>query len=65
MFSFSPTITSSSSMQRLYGELPNASVKQISDCGHLPHVEKPAAAAKLITEFVRETCRCKEVESIS
>ncbi|KAF3587928.1 hypothetical protein F2Q69_00026617 [Brassica cretica] len=50
---------------RLHGELPNASVKQISDCGHLPHVEKPAAAAKLITEFVRETCRCKEVESIS
>ncbi|CAA7039325.1 unnamed protein product [Microthlaspi erraticum] len=50
---------------RLHGELPNASVKQISNCGHLPHVEKPAAAAKLITEFVRETCRCKEVESIS
>ncbi|CAH8391591.1 unnamed protein product [Eruca vesicaria subsp. sativa] len=50
---------------RLHGELPNASVKQISDCGHLPHVEKPAAAAKLITEFVRETCQCKEVESIS
>ncbi|KAG5392023.1 hypothetical protein IGI04_021986 [Brassica rapa subsp. trilocularis] len=41
---------------RLHGELPNASVKQISDCGHLPHVEKPAATAKLITEFVRETC---------
>ncbi|CAN7040792.1 unnamed protein product [Brassica oleracea var. botrytis] len=50
---------------RLHGELPNASVKQISDCGHLPHVEKPAAAAKLITEFVRETFQCKEVESIS
>lgn len=52
-------------MQRLHGELPDASVKQISDCGHLPHVEKPAAAAKLITEFVRETCQCKEVENIS
>ncbi|KAL0813256.1 hypothetical protein Bca101_069699 [Brassica carinata] len=50
---------------RLHGELPNATVKQISDCGHLPHVEKPAAAAKLITEFVRETFQCKEVESIS
>ncbi|KAJ0256943.1 Alpha/beta-Hydrolases superfamily protein [Hirschfeldia incana] len=50
---------------RLHGELPNASVKQISDCGHLPHVEKPAATAKLITEFVRETSRCKEVGSMS
>ncbi|KAG7596946.1 Alpha/beta hydrolase fold-1 [Arabidopsis suecica] len=50
---------------RLHGELSNARVKQISNCGHLPHVEKPAAVTKLIAEFVRETCRCKEVESIS
>ncbi|EFH66282.1 F16A14.4 [Arabidopsis lyrata subsp. lyrata] len=49
---------------RLHGELSNARVEQISNCGHLPHVEKPAAVAKLIAEFVRETCRCKEVESI-
>ncbi|EFH66283.1 hypothetical protein ARALYDRAFT_334678 [Arabidopsis lyrata subsp. lyrata] len=51
---------------RLHGELSNARVEQISNCGHLPHVEKPAAVAKLIAEFVRETCsRCNEVESIS
>ncbi|CAN8312170.1 unnamed protein product [Cochlearia groenlandica] len=50
---------------RLHGELPNAYVEQISNCGHLPHVEKPAAAAKLIIEFVKETSRCKKVESIS
>uniref|UniRef100_A0A1J3DYZ7 Putative hydrolase YugF n=1 Tax=Noccaea caerulescens TaxID=107243 RepID=A0A1J3DYZ7_NOCCA len=50
---------------RLHGELPNARIEQISNCGHLPHVEKPAAAAKRIIEFVKETCRCKVVESIS
>ncbi|XP_010495613.1 PREDICTED: uncharacterized protein LOC104772728 [Camelina sativa] len=50
---------------RLHGELPNARVAQISDCGHLPHVEKPATVAKLITEFVRETCCREVVETIS
>ncbi|CAL9214905.1 unnamed protein product, partial [Arabidopsis halleri] len=50
---------------RLHGELSNARVEQISNCGHLPHVEKPASVAKLIAGFVRETCRCKEVESIA
>lgn len=37
---------------RLHSELPNAIVRQIQDCGHIPHVEKPAAVTKLIAEFV-------------
>ncbi|GFP87316.1 alpha/beta hydrolase domain-containing protein 14a [Phtheirospermum japonicum] len=38
---------------RLHSELPNAIIRQIPDCGHIPHVEKPNAVSKLITEFVR------------
>lgn len=43
-------------MQRLHCELPNATIRQIPDCGHLPHVEKPSIVAKLIEEFVQEGC---------
>ncbi|KAL8052445.1 hypothetical protein ABFX02_05G004500 [Erythranthe guttata] len=38
---------------RLHSELPNAIIRQIPDCGHIPHVEKPDAVSKLIKEFVR------------
>ncbi|KAF6171392.1 hypothetical protein GIB67_009533 [Kingdonia uniflora] len=38
---------------RLHGKLPNAIIRQISDCGHLPHVEKPDSVAKLIVDFVQ------------
>lgn len=41
-------------MQRLHCELPNAIIRQIPDCGHLPHVEKPGAVSKLIVEFIQE-----------
>ncbi|XP_050117262.1 uncharacterized protein LOC126594997 [Malus sylvestris] len=39
---------------RLHCELPNAILRQIPECGHLPHVEKPSSAAKLIVEFVQQ-----------
>lgn len=41
---------------RLHSELPNAIIRQIPECGHIPHVEKPNSVAKLIVEFVREAC---------
>ncbi|KAM7484428.1 hypothetical protein LguiA_000437 [Lonicera macranthoides] len=41
---------------RLHCELPNAIIRQIPECGHIPHVEKPHAVAKLITEFARADC---------
>ncbi|KAG9138394.1 hypothetical protein Leryth_001576 [Lithospermum erythrorhizon] len=37
---------------RLHCELPNATLRQIPDCGHIPHVQKPAATSKLIMEFI-------------
>ncbi|XP_028761942.1 uncharacterized protein LOC114720463 [Neltuma alba] len=41
---------------RLHSELPNAILRQIPNCGHLPHLERPGSAVKLILEFVqRET----------
>ncbi|KAK4777838.1 hypothetical protein SAY87_018025 [Trapa incisa] len=39
---------------RLHCELPNAILRQIPDCGHLPHVEKPVDVVKLIAEFIME-----------
>lgn len=42
---------------RLHSELPNAIMRQISDCGHLPHVEKPDSVAKLIAGFaLHDSC---------
>ncbi|KAK9676025.1 hypothetical protein RND81_11G048800 [Saponaria officinalis] len=41
---------------KLHGELQDAKLRQIPDCGHLPHVEKPSAAANLIIEFDRQKC---------
>ncbi|MED6180495.1 hypothetical protein PIB30_011012 [Stylosanthes scabra] len=41
---------------QLHCELPDAIIRQIPDCGHLPHVERPASVVKFILEFVqRET----------
>ncbi|KAJ0490032.1 putative triacylglycerol lipase [Helianthus annuus] len=40
-------------MQRLHCELPNAIIRQIPKCGHIPHVEKPDAVANLIKEFIQ------------
>ncbi|KAI3516594.1 hypothetical protein L1887_15515 [Cichorium endivia] len=37
---------------RLHCELSNAIIRQIPNCGHIPHVEKPDAVADLITDFV-------------
>lgn len=39
---------------KLRGELQDATLRQIPDCGHLPHVERPKAVADLIVEFARE-----------
>ncbi|XP_038884274.1 uncharacterized hydrolase YugF isoform X1 [Benincasa hispida] len=49
---------------RLHCELPNAIIRQIPGCGHLPHVEKPNLVAKLITQFVHEDSR-KEVQYVN
>lgn len=39
---------------KLHCELPNAVIRQIPDCGHLPHVEKPESVARFISEFVSD-----------
>ncbi|XP_027347351.1 uncharacterized protein LOC113858797 isoform X2 [Abrus precatorius] len=38
---------------RLHCELPDAIIRQIPDCGHLPHVERPDSVVKFIVEFVQ------------
>ncbi|XP_051144626.1 uncharacterized protein LOC127260756 [Andrographis paniculata] len=49
---------------RLHGELPNAVLRQIPDCGHIPHVEKPAAVSKLITEFVQADSNVEDTKGL-
>ncbi|KAB1211517.1 2-hydroxy-6-oxononadienedioate/2-hydroxy-6-oxononatrienedioate hydrolase [Morella rubra] len=41
---------------RLQCELQDAIMRQIPDCGHLPHVQKPGSVAKLIVDFSRGGC---------
>ena len=40
-------------LQRLHCELPDAIIRQIPNCGHLPHLERPDSTIKLIVEFVQ------------
>jgi hypothetical protein len=40
--------------QQLHCELPDAIIRQIPDCGHLPHVERPDSVVKLMVEFVQK-----------
>ncbi|CAL0315233.1 unnamed protein product [Lupinus luteus] len=44
-------IISSKLAVQLHCELPDATIRQIPDCGHLPHVERPDFVVKLIVEF--------------
>ncbi|KAK1419889.1 hypothetical protein QVD17_29312 [Tagetes erecta] len=37
---------------QLHCELPNAIIRQIPNCGHVPHVEKPNVIVDLIKDFV-------------
>ncbi|KAF7124594.1 hypothetical protein RHSIM_Rhsim12G0136000 [Rhododendron simsii] len=39
---------------KLHCELPNAIIRQVPDCGHIPHVEKPSVVANLIVEFSQD-----------
>ncbi|GAB2234223.1 hypothetical protein Droror1_Dr00003466 [Drosera rotundifolia] len=37
----------------LHCEMQDAKLRQIPDCGHIPHIEKPKAVADLIVKFAR------------
>ncbi|KAF1872973.1 hypothetical protein Lal_00016085 [Lupinus albus] len=38
---------------QLHCDLSDAIIRQIPDCGHLPHVERPDSVVKFIVEFVK------------
>jgi len=40
-------------LQQLHCELPDAILRQIPDCGHIPHLERPDSTIKLIVEFIQ------------
>ncbi|KAI4314081.1 hypothetical protein L6164_027021 [Bauhinia variegata] len=48
---------------QLHCELPDAIIRQIPDCGHLPHVERPNLVAKLIAEYVQQETK-KVLQSV-
>ncbi|KAL6657638.1 hypothetical protein ACP70R_005418 [Stipagrostis hirtigluma subsp. patula] len=47
-------IISSKLAYRLHQELPDAILRQVRQCGHIPHVEKPREAAKHVLEFLEQ-----------
>lgn len=47
-------IVSRTFAEKLVGDIANAKVEYIKDCGHLPHVEKPSIFAALLAEFVSQ-----------
>lgn len=50
-------IVSNKLTMRLHCELQNRIMRHMSDCGHLPHVEKPNSVAKLISDFaIHDSC---------
>ncbi|KAK7274951.1 hypothetical protein RIF29_16053 [Crotalaria pallida] len=46
---------------QLHCELPDAIIRQIPNCGHLPHVERPDSVVKLIVEFVQSKREAKKL----
>ncbi|KAL5197653.1 hypothetical protein ABZP36_001165 [Zizania latifolia] len=57
-------IISNKQAYRLHQELPDAVLRQIGQCGHIPHVEKPREVATHVLDFLR-TERAEEAEQCS
>ncbi|ONM25017.1 alpha/beta-Hydrolases superfamily protein [Zea mays] len=58
-------IISSKLAYRLHQELPDAILRQVRQCGHIPHVEKPREAAKHVLEFLARNTSDKSDQSPS
>lgn len=58
-------IISSKLAYRLHQELPDAILRQVRQCGHIPHVEKPREAAKHVLEFLARNTSNKSDQSPS
>jgi hypothetical protein len=51
-------------LQRLHQEFPDATLRMVRQCGHLPHVEKPREAVKYVLEFL-ERDKTKKLDRAS
>ncbi|XP_066400325.1 LOW QUALITY PROTEIN: alpha/beta hydrolase domain-containing protein VTE7-like [Miscanthus floridulus] len=58
-------IISSKLAYRLHQELPHAILRQVRQCGHIPHVEKPREAVKHVLEFLARNTPNKSDQSPS
>ena len=47
-------LVSKEESERLVRDLPGATLVTISDCGHLPHEERPEEFMRVVEAFVRE-----------
>ncbi|KAF0907202.1 hypothetical protein E2562_015711 [Oryza meyeriana var. granulata] len=57
-------IISNKQAYRLHQELPDAILRQVRECGHIPHVEKPREVAKHVLDFLG-TERPEKAEQVS
>ncbi|GJN11117.1 hypothetical protein PR202_ga29286 [Eleusine coracana subsp. coracana] len=57
-------IISSKLAYRLHQELPDATLRMVGQCGHIPHVEKPREATTYVLEFL-ERDKTKKVDRAS
>lgn len=47
-------VSSGASMTyRFVDEMPNARLKWVEECGHVPHLEQPSETAQTIMDFVK------------
>ncbi|KAK4426243.1 hypothetical protein Salat_1392800 [Sesamum alatum] len=58
-------VVSNKLAERLRNELPNASMRKVADCGHMPHIEKPYVITKLIADFAQGAAAVPETRQRS
>uniref|UniRef100_A0A0E0AMC2 AB hydrolase-1 domain-containing protein n=1 Tax=Oryza glumipatula TaxID=40148 RepID=A0A0E0AMC2_9ORYZ len=55
-------IISNKQAYRLHQELPDAILRQVRECGHIPHVEKPSEVLKHVLDFLGTERRPEKAE---
>ncbi|MBC7871585.1 MAG: alpha/beta hydrolase [Chitinophagaceae bacterium] len=57
------TVTPLKIAEQIQGNIPNAKLVIITECGHLPHIEAPEVFVFQVTNFLRELSRLRRPEN--